>query len=76
MLPRVPRPFKPFSVIFAVLPLTNALWPQSCRCEALEDVRQRTARRPTAPPLSRDDRFHGQSAERCCETLFLDIVRH
>jgi hypothetical protein len=25
----LPRPFKPFSVIFVVLPLTNTLWPQS-----------------------------------------------
>ncbi|KAH9954147.1 glycoside hydrolase superfamily [Lactifluus volemus] len=25
----LPRPFKPFYVIFVVLPLTNALWPQS-----------------------------------------------
>ncbi|KAH9960978.1 N-acetylhexosaminidase [Lactifluus volemus] len=29
----LPRPFKPFSVIFVVLPLTSALWPQSCHLQ-------------------------------------------
>jgi hypothetical protein len=46
------------------------------RCEALDYIRQRAARGPTAPRLSRDDQLHGQSAECHCETLSLNAVRH